>query len=168
MPKSDDPHKQAVYDAEFEVRFILKQEPGSKIDFYGSTLCVPVERKFASIESVETYVRAVCSLGWVQERFGSFAKTPPRVRPRRGQKFAHYERFNNMIAMPPHLEAGSHSWAMRELVVLHELAHHFTPSGEHHGTRFCLNLMDLWGGVIDPTVKLLMMRALDMRKVPLN
>jgi putative metallohydrolase (TIGR04338 family) len=164
MAKSDDPLKSKVYDAEFEVRFILRQGAGTFTDFYGSTLMIPEQKKFGDIPSVERYIRQVCELDWVRDRW-SFAKNPPHVRPRKGNSFAHYERLNNMIAVPPH-DGSDHSWAMNELVVLHELAHHFT-SVSGHTTQFCLNLMDLWGEIIDPTVKLLFMRALDKRGVPL-
>lgn len=105
------------------------QEKGSRlVEIGGSSITLPVERKFASLETIQSYVDMVLALPTIREQFPR-AKSPVRVRRRKGTKFAHYEM--GEIAIPMVLG----SWACREIVVLHELAHHLT-IGDGHGSRF--------------------------------
>lgn len=98
------------------------------VQMYGSTFTLPIERKFASVESIQTYVDAVLALNWVRKQFPR-ALDPVAVRVRKGQEMAYYERWNRVIAIPV-----INRWAMREMVVLHELAHHLSSGG--HGKEF--------------------------------
>lgn len=111
------------------------------VQIAGSTLTLPVERKFASIASVQTYCDAVLALNWVHAKWGG---DPVRVRERRGQRFAHYERDTKTIAVAPRLGG---DWGMRELVILHELAHHLCPASGH-GPVFAELFLDLVTQVI--------------------
>ena len=114
----------------------------------GSTLTLPVERRFASVESVQGYVDAVLSLRWVRSRWPTAG--PVLVRRRRGTSRAHYSRDapgGPTIAVPTH--AAGTAWALRELVVLHELAHHLTdPSAAAHGPKFVGVLVDMVDGLV--------------------
>lgn len=110
------------------------------VEMFGSTFNLPNERKFATIENVQTYVDAVLSLNWVREKWDN-ATTPVKVRERKGQKSAHYEYFTNTIAIPLY-ERGK-AWAMREEVVLHEIAHHLTGPGHDHDSVFTDILCEL-------------------------
>jgi len=77
----------------------------------------------------------------VRARFPAAA--PLAVRTRRGVTAAHYENRdgNGTIAVPD--RAGA-DWAMRELVVLHEVAHHLCDSGSAaHGPEFVATYCDL-------------------------
>lgn len=150
-----DSQQALVYNAENEVEFMLTN--GGVTDFYGSTLVIPEERKFGSIESAAAYVGRVCSWEPVRNTWDG-AQSPPRVRARRGNTKAHY--CAGVIALPPH--GGGLSWAMRESVLLHELAHHFT-TGDGHGPRFCGCLVDLFNKCIGPEAGLLLRAALDNR-----
>jgi putative metallohydrolase (TIGR04338 family) len=68
----------------------------------------------------------------VVDRYGSSKVT---VRQRKGVTRAHYERGLGTIAVP------DDKWALRESVILHELAHHF--GGVGHGPEFVDTLLEL-------------------------
>lgn len=124
MTSIRDTQRSAVYDAEELVRtmFDRADERGLRtVDVWGSQVTLPIERKFASIESVQDYVDRVLALNWVRERWNR-ASGKVRVRARAGNSAAHYESDCATIAIPEH--RGGAAWAFRELVILHELAHH--------------------------------------------
>lgn len=112
-----DAQRARVYDAEQQVRTMLDRadERGLRtITVHGSTLTLPVERRFASIDSVQAYVDAVLALRWVRATWPR-ASAPVRVRARAGSAAAHYERAEATIAVPLH-ERGT-AWGLREMVV---------------------------------------------------
>jgi len=127
---------------------------GGKVDFHGSLIEVPVQRRFGSLEAIEAYLDWVMALPCVVQRFGSLE--PVRVRPRKGRAKAHYEPHEAVIAIP--LDA---SWAARESVVLHELAHHVVMSrdrtgGEAHGPAFTVTMCALVECALGPEAALLL------------
>lgn len=113
------------------------------IQVEGVTVTLPPEAKFASIESIQRYCDRVCDMVEV---------SGVHVRATRSDaKSAHYEPRGAVIAIPD----GRKRWALRELVVLHELAHHLTPSGvASHGGEFVSNFIDLIGRVMGPHAQL--------------
>ncbi|PRC42041.1 TIGR04338 family metallohydrolase, partial [Mycobacterium sp. ITM-2017-0098] len=130
-----DAQRAKVYAAEGFVRTMFDRaaERGDPVvEFFGTRLTLPPEARFGSVESVQTYVDGVLSHPGVRERWP--ATTPLRVRPRRGATAAHYERAGDAatIAVP---EVRS-TWALRELVVLHEIAHHLSDTDPPHGPDF--------------------------------
>jgi putative metallohydrolase (TIGR04338 family) len=152
MPKTS--QAEICYDAEHEVEFIL--EMGGTTQFYGSTLTVPQEMKFGDIDSVERYLKMACHhIGYKGD--------PPSVRARRGTRKAHYEPTTQTIAVPPHVGSRD-SWAMRETVVLHELAHHLT-RGHGHDSTFCSALIFLYTSCIGHEAGLLLTASFDERGV---
>ncbi|MFD3706521.1 TIGR04338 family metallohydrolase [Nocardia sp. NPDC058658] len=162
MPQDDsgtrrDSQRAKVYDGEQLVRgvFDRAEEFGHRtVDIYGSQLTLPVERRFASVESVQSYVDKVLALNWVRAHWER-AAVPVRVRARGGAAAAHYEPANAVLAVPLH--TGSTAWALRELVVLHELAHHLSPDSAEapHGPEFCTRYVELVDGIIGPEAALL-------------
>ena len=118
------------------------------VEFFGTTLTLPPEARFGSVESVQTYVDDVLSLPAVRDRWP--ATTPLRVRVRRGATAAHYERAGDAatIAVPEDRSA----WALRELVVLHEIAHHLTDTDPAHGPEFVATFCDLAAAVMGAEV----------------
>ncbi|MFE1594289.1 TIGR04338 family metallohydrolase [Nocardia sp. NPDC058705] len=144
-----DSQRVKVYDGEQLVRGVFDRadEFGHRtVDVYGSQLTLPVERRFASVESVQSYVDKVLALNWVRVQWER-AAVPVRVRARGGSAAAHYEPANAVLAVPLH--TGSTAWALRELVVLHELAHHLAdPAEAAHGPEFCTRYVELVDGVI--------------------
>ncbi|HET9564384.1 MAG TPA: TIGR04338 family metallohydrolase, partial [Mycobacterium sp.] len=118
-----DTQRSKVYAAEEFVRTLFDRasEHGDRsIEFFGTNLTLPPEGRFASVETVQRYVDDVLALGSVRTRWP--APAPLTVRPRRGATAAHYERHDDgaAIAVPERRP----NWALRELVVLHEVAHH--------------------------------------------
>lgn len=143
-----DSQRAKVYAAEEFVRIMFDRaaEHGSgSIDFFGTALTLPPEARFASVESVRRYVGEVMALPAVRERWPGAG--PVAVRARRGQTAAHYE--SGTIAVPDR-----HStWALRELVVLHEMAHHLAGAGPSHGREFVAAMTELAGWVMGPEVQ---------------
>jgi putative metallohydrolase (TIGR04338 family) len=130
------------------------------VDFFGSTLTLPTERRFADLDSVQRWVEAVLALQPVLRRWPT---TPDcRVRSRRGASRAHYAAPDE-IAVPV-----DERWALREVVLCHELAHHLvfhdpsTPTGvAAHGHEFVDAFVTLADIVIGPEVALLLRAGLD-------
>lgn len=140
------------YDAEHELQFMLSN--GGAVHAYGSTFTLPEERKFGTIENVQTYVNKV------YEFLGK--ANPPEVRARRGETQAHYEHYTHRIAVPEH-RGSQHSWAMREVVVLHEIAHSLAPAG--HGPEWAGTFIDLVARVIGEEAGFLLRAAMSKRGV---
>ena len=154
-----DTQRGRLYQAQQQVQQIFDRSAEFPIvQIAGSSLAVPPERKFGDIASVQGYVDALLALNWLRTRWPA-AKTPIAVRERRGQAQAHYERSPPTIALPP--VQGRAAWAMRELVVLHEVSHHLAPAEEAaHGPTFAGLLVELLGELIGPEAGLLMQVAL--------
>ncbi|MFZ2178059.1 MAG: TIGR04338 family metallohydrolase [Rhodococcus sp. (in: high G+C Gram-positive bacteria)] len=156
MRRVRDTQRTAVYDAEAMVRtmFDRADERGLRVvEVLGSQVTLPIERKFASIESVQDYVNRVLALNWVRATWPR-AYTPVHIRARSGNAAAHYESDCATIAVPEHRDGDA--WAFRELVLLHELAHHLDPSDPDfpelapHGPEYVDRYLTLVGEIIGP------------------
>lgn len=158
-----DQHRSAVYAAEEQWSRQLGR--GGPVDFFGSTLAIPVERRFADIASVERYVDAVLGLIGVVTRWPGVP--PVRVRERAGTGRAHYA--DGVIALPLRGAVGER-WAARESVVLHELTHHLVahahPGVAPHGPEFCADEVRLVESAIGPEAALLLRAAFDGAGIP--
>jgi putative metallohydrolase (TIGR04338 family) len=144
-----DTQRSRVYAAEEFVRTLFDRasEHGNRsVDFFGASLTLPPEARFASVESVQRYIDGV--LGLVRERWPAAA--PLTARPRRGVAAAHYEREDDgaAIAVPDRRT----NWALRELVVLHEIAHHLCDADPPHGPEFVATFCELTEAVMGPEV----------------
>jgi putative metallohydrolase (TIGR04338 family) len=147
-----DSQRSRVYAAEEFVRTLFDraaQHSSRTIDFFGTQLTLPPEGRFASMPSVQRYVNDVLGLPAVTARWpapGSLS-----VRARRAATAAHYENIDGtgVIAVP---DRSSADWAMRELVLLHEIAHHLTPEGPAHGPGFVATFCELAAVVMGPEV----------------
>ncbi|MFQ6329720.1 TIGR04338 family metallohydrolase [Nocardia sp. CWNU-33] len=154
-----DSQRAKVYDAEQLVRGVFDRadEHGNRtVELYGSHLTLPIERRFATVDSVQTYADKVLGLNWVRAQWDR-AEVAVRVRSRAGTTAAHYEVEDAVLAVPLH--TGGTAWALRELVVLHELTHHLEPapaSVAPHGPEFCSRYLDLVDGVIGPEAALVL------------
>ncbi len=152
-----DSQRSALYAAERLVHNVFERSAGgsSLLAIAGASVTLPPEAKFGSVESVRVYVGRVLRMPGVVEQFPR-ARIPVIVRTRRGQRQAHYEYDPTggagVIAVP----VADDRWAMRELVVLHELAHHLSPGSatDKHGPRFAGTLIDLVGLVLGPEAAL--------------
>lgn len=147
-----DLQKSKVYAAENILARLYSRAVESEnpvVTINGVTVTLPPEARFASVESIQAYVDRVLAMPAVREEFGDAATRPVRVRRRRGSKAAHY--CAGEIAIPDQHDG---KWAMRELVVLHELAHHLARIGGH-GPRFANTMLTLFGLVLGPETELI-------------
>lgn len=146
-----DSQRSRVYAAEEFVRTLFDraaQHSSRSLDFFGEALTLPPEARFGAVDSVQRYVDEVLGLPAVRARWTQ--RRGLTVRSRRGATAAHYETVDGVgvIAVP----AGD-GWALRELVVLHELAHHLCPDEEPpHGPGFVATFCALAGIVMGPEV----------------
>lgn len=152
MPRgrSKDSQRGRVYEAENALHWLyngVEQTGNPVVTVNGVTVTLPPEAKFANVDSIQTYVNRVMALPGVVHQFGH--RPPPRVRERRGSTKAHY--CAGVIAIPMDRLG---KWAQRELVVLHELAHHLAP-GDGHGPRFVSASLVLFGAALGPEVELI-------------
>lgn len=146
-----DTQRGKVYAAEQFVRTLFDRaaERGNQVvEFFGTQLTLPPEARFASVESVQGYVDHVLAHPRVRSDWpGAGALT---VRARRGVTAAHYERADGRaaIAVPERRT----TWALRELVVLHEIAHHLCDAEPAHGPAFVSTFCELAEVVMGPEV----------------
>jgi putative metallohydrolase (TIGR04338 family) len=124
----------AVYAAEDQWSAVLDR--GGTVDFFGSRIDVPMQRRFGDLASVQRYVADVMTGPFVAVAYPDAG--PVTVRERSGQRGAHYEPGPAVIAIPLRT-----MWAAREAVVLHEIAHHLACSTgpvvrgpRWHGTEY--------------------------------
>jgi putative metallohydrolase (TIGR04338 family) len=146
-----DTQRAKVYAAEEFVRTMFDRaaEHGNRsVDFFGTQLTLPPEGRFASVQAVQRYVDDVLTHPGVRHRWP--AAGPLTVRARRGATAAHYERTDDgaTIAVPDRRT----SWALRELVALHEIAHHLSVAEPPHGPDFIATFCDLADAVMGPEV----------------
>ncbi|BBX64572.1 hypothetical protein MSAS_37460 [Mycobacterium saskatchewanense] len=149
-PGDRDSQRAKVYAAEEFVRTLFDRaaEHGSPaVEFFGTQLTLPPEGRFGSIASVQRYVDDVLALPGVRRQWPD--ASPLSVRPRRAASAAHYESRDGagVIAVP---DRGTADWALRELVVLHEVAHHLCQAEPPHGPHFVATFCELAELVMGP------------------
>lgn len=152
--RARDTHRAAVYAAEDQWSALLDR--GGVVDFFGSRIDVPAQRRFGDVAAVRRYVDGVLATDIVTARFPLAG--PVIVRERAGQRSAHYEPATATIAIPM-----AATWAAREAVVLHEVAHHLACSEDPgvgpqpwHGARYRAVMCGLVAeGVGEPAALLL-------------
>ena len=145
-----DTQRSKVYAAEQFVRTLFDRagEHGSQaVEFFGTQLTLPPEGRFGSVPAVQRYVDDVLRLPAVRRHWP--VVPPLTVRARRAATAAHYEHRDGtgVIAVP---DRGTADWAMRELVVLHEVAHHLSDAQPPHGPEFVATMCTLAELVMGP------------------
>ncbi|HZC53932.1 MAG TPA: TIGR04338 family metallohydrolase [Mycobacterium sp.] len=145
-----DSQRSKVYAAEEFVRTLFDRaaEHGSSVvDFFGTQLTLPPEARFGSVTSVQRYVDEVLALPSVRQRWPGVL--PLRVRTRQAATAAHYENHDGagVIAVP---DRDTADWALRELVVLHEVAHHLCQAQPPHGPEYVATICTLSELVMGP------------------
>ena len=146
-----DTQRAKIYAAEEFVRTLFDRaaEHGNQVvEFFGTQLTLPPEGRFASAPSVRRYVDDVLAHPTVRARWPAAGVLT--VRTRRGATAAHYERTDDgaTIAVPDRRS----TWALRELVVLHEIAHHLCDAEPPHGPEFVATFCELAEAVMGPEV----------------
>ncbi|BBX12588.1 MULTISPECIES: TIGR04338 family metallohydrolase [Mycobacteriaceae] len=147
-----DTQRAKVYAAEVVVRALFDRaaETGARgVEFFGTGITLPPEGRFGSVAAVGRYLDDVLALPAVRDRWPDTAMLT--VRARRGVTAAHYEKVGEagVIAVPDQRGA---DWALRELVVLHEVAHHLCDVRPPHGPEFVATFCELAESVMGPEV----------------
>lgn len=164
MPAVRDRQRSAVYAAEDLVARQLDRAAASSglIRLHGSTITVEGDVKFGSLDAVADYCRRLPRQRWFTDRWPAAAAAPLTVRPRRGSKLAVYEAPDTIAVHEPRYGTG---WALRELVVLHEIAHHIVHHQADptrlavHGPEFTGTMQQLVVGQLGPQVGWLLASA---------
>lgn len=119
--RTRDAQRSRVYRAEdaWAARLDAARHGAALATVGGSAVLLPAERRFGTLEAVSEYSRRVLALPDVVALAGLL--DPPTLRLRRGARSAHWE-LPGVIALP--VPRHGEPWALRETVVLHELAHH--------------------------------------------
>jgi len=102
---------------------------------------------------VQRYVDEVLAMPAVRRQWPNVE--PLRVRARRAATAAHYENRAGAgtIAVP---DRDTADWAMRELVILHEMAHHLCQTTPPHGPDFVATMCTLTELVMGPELGLVL------------
>lgn len=159
MNSTRDSYRHLMYAAEDAVGRMWDRDVAGPVtvDFHGSQLVLPVQRRFGDLDSIQRF----CDHVLIEED----GVGGVRVRQRRGVRRAHWE-VPNVIALP------DARWAMREMPVLHELAHHIVWQRQlpdpGHGAEFAATYLDLLGRVTGPELRLVMLSMLDNLGYPLT
>lgn len=138
-----------LYKAENALLKILDNatKPGAAtIVVANSTVVIPTEVKFGSLDAVQKYCDAVCE---------DYCVGTVKVRARRGNRKAEYTEGTIAIFVG---DNKTQHWALREAVVLHELAHHLS-RGDGHGPRFAKTLLNLVEKYLGPGAWLILIDA---------
>lgn len=134
--------KDAVYRAEFNLRDIFRNGKMSRnATIAGVTITLPDERLFGSLLTVQGYVDYVLDV--VRDEYPSRPCTVREGRKNLRRKAYHQ---GNEIVLP---QREVTDWAWREIVILHEVAHHITP-GHGHDAAFCRAFTHLLTEIIGP------------------
>jgi len=109
-----DRQRSKVYAAEdaWALRLDAARRGAPRAEVAGSTVLLPSELHFGELAAAQDYAIA---------RLEPWKVPPVRLRVRKGQAKAHWEE-SGVVALP--IPEHGMPWAMRESVLLHELAHH--------------------------------------------
>lgn len=157
-----DNQRQRLYDAESQVRRQLElAAAGARtVTVAASTVVLPLEVRFGALETAQRYTDGVRGTHAFAASFPRAAVTPLRLRRRRGGSQAHYEAPGTIaLHQPP---TGT-AWSLRELVVLHEIAHHAAhhdlPPEPAHGPAYAGAFIRVVTDTLGPETGLLLTTA---------
>lgn len=156
---STDPDRSAVYAAEDQVAAWLDTlgPERTTLTVDGHTFAPETEPRFTDPDTAARYVAQVLThLRDGGRDYRGRERQAVAVRPRRGHRAATYDFASATIAVPPFATGGR--WALRGLVLLHELAHHL--HGEPgHGAAWRATLLRLLEDVGSPVIAELLQHA---------
>ncbi len=136
-----DVQRSKVYAAEgaWELQLDAARRGARRATVGGSSVLLPAELLFGTLESAQEYADSTVS-----------AYPPVVLRRRKGHSQAHWEP-PGVIALP--VPEHGQPWALRESVLLHELAHHvaFHRHGVvDHGPSYRACMLELVGQALGP------------------
>lgn len=156
-----DRQRAGLYEAERRLRRMLDRAHEYPVaQVAGSRITLPVERKFADLPSMQTYVDLVLAQDWPEFPRLGISRVPVVPSPEAAdQNSAMYTGGRIQVPVRATNPATGTRWAMREVVVLHELAHHamfvHRPGVPHHGAEFAGAFRTLLVGMMGPEMTLL-------------
>jgi putative metallohydrolase (TIGR04338 family) len=132
--RARDSQRARVYAAEDAWAALLdaSRRGARRAEVAGSSVLLPQERHFGDLAAAQAYCE--------QHLDGL---PPVRVRERRGDRQAHWE-VPGVIALP--VPAHGQAWALRETVLLHEMAHHVAFHRDDalgHGPAYVSRMLEL-------------------------
>ena len=166
-----DSQRQRVYDAEQQVRRQLElAAAGARtVTVAASTIVLPLEVRFGSLDAAQRYTDGVRSSCDFRRRFPRAAAAPLRLRPRRGDRAAHYDAPGTIALHEPQHGSG---WSLREMVLLHEITHHAVhhdlPAVPDHGPAYAGAFVHLVTQTMGPETGLLLTTAFAEHGVSLS
>jgi putative metallohydrolase (TIGR04338 family) len=144
-PSSRDGQRSRVYAGEdaWALRLDAARRGAGQAQIAGSSVLLPAEKHFGTLAAAQAYCDA------------HLAGVPPvLVRARKGPRKAHWEA-PGMIALP--ILGHGTPWALRESVLLHEMAHHVAfhlDDTADHGPRYVRRMLQLVEQVLGPEAAL--------------
>jgi putative metallohydrolase (TIGR04338 family) len=111
----------------------------------GSAVVLPAEVRFGTLDAAQDYAR---------HHLKNWQVPDVSLRERRGQKGAHWES-GGTIALP--IPEHGTAWALRETVLLHEMAHHLAfhlDGAADHGRAYVARMLELVEQVLGPEAAL--------------
>lgn len=142
MSRERDFQRSLVYSAEHQLQWFYDNVEHASINLFGVPLQLEPEVRYGDLRAIQAYVDRVITMPSVIAEFGRYGRV--FIRERKGDKAAHYR--VGVIAV----NTKGSRWAMRETVLLHELAHHFAGTGCGHGPKFAAALVKLLELVMGP------------------
>lgn len=146
-----DRSRSAVYLAEDDVARAL-DSPVRRFQLGGRLLTLPAPLHFGTVAAMQEYTDSVLADPATRAAYPAVA--PVRVVPTRGFRLASY--LDGVIRIPARDRRGQ--WAMRDTVLLHEIAHHLAP-GAGHGPSFRTALVALYESQLGEGPALLLQRG---------
>ena len=145
-----DAQRARVYSGEnaWEARLDAARRGARRATVAGSQVLLPQEVLFGSLEAAQTYA---------DQQLAGLDVPVVTVRERRGHARAHWalEGSHAAIALP--VPVHGTSWALREAVLLHELAHHVAfhlDGAMDHGPSFVRRMLQLVASALGPEAAL--------------
>jgi putative metallohydrolase (TIGR04338 family) len=121
---------------------------------------LPLEVRFGTLDAAQRYTDGVVGTADFARRFPRAAATPLRLRTRRGDRSAHYSAPDTIAV---HAAPAGSGWALREMVLLHEIAHHAAghdqPPAAAHGPAYTGTVVWLVTTTMGPETGLLLTTA---------
>lgn len=147
VTRTPDIQRSRVYAAEdaWAMRLDAARQGATCAQVAGSSVVLPAEVRFGDLAAAQAYAT---------HHLRSWDVPPVLLRRRRGLTKAHWEP-PGTIALP--LPERGTPWALRESVLLHELAHHLgchLDGGADHGPSFRTRMLELVTSVLGPEAAL--------------
>ena len=135
-------------EAAWEARLDAARRGAQRATVAGSSVLLPREVLFGTLQAAQAYADV---------QLADLAVPPVRLRARRGQLRAHWSLEAGVASIALPVPEHGTSWALREAVLLHELAHHVAfhlDGAADHGPLFVRRMLELVQVALGPEAAL--------------